>query len=67
MVSADGSGGPVGTYTTRNTSKDGSCTYRYTETGSYASLSGTITIGSETIPAEGNGQQSEVKVQETCR
>lgn len=67
MVSADGSGGPVATSTTRSTSKDGTCTFRYTETASYASLSGTLTIGSETIPAEGNAQQSVVKVQETCK
>jgi hypothetical protein len=67
MVSADASGGPVGTYTTRSTSRDGTCTYRYTETASYASVSGTLTIGSETVPTAGDAQQSEVKVQETCK
>ena len=66
-VSASDSGGPVQPFSNRQTYKDGTCTYRYSESGYSAPVTGTLTMDSTTIPEEGYAQQSEVKYQENCR
>ena len=66
-VSASDSGGPVATFTNRSTSRDGTCTFRYTETGQSAPVSGTLTIDGTSVPEEGFVQQSEIKVTESCK
>jgi hypothetical protein len=66
-VSASDSGGPVASFTNRSTSRDGTCTFRYTESGQAAPVSGTLTIDGTVIPEEGFAQQSEIKVTETCK
>jgi hypothetical protein len=66
-VSASDSGGPVGKFTNRSTYRDGTCTFRYTESGYSAPVSGTITIDGTTVAESGSAQQSEIKVTETCR
>jgi len=65
-VSALFTGGPVQPYSNRQTYKDGTCTYRHSETGYSAEVSGSLTIDGTTIPEAGSAQQSEVKVQENC-
>jgi hypothetical protein len=66
-VSASDTGGPVAKFTNRSTSRDGTCTFRYTESGQSAPVSGTITIDGTAIAESGFAQQSEVKVTETCK
>lgn len=66
-VSAADSGGPVGTYTNRGSFKDGTCTYRYSESGSQAPVSGTLTIDGITMAEDGYASISDFKVQSTCR
>lgn len=66
-VSASDSGSPVGTFTNRGTFKDGTCTYRYSESGSQAPVSGTMTIDGTTMAEDGFASISDFKVQSTCR
>ncbi|MBA2380914.1 MAG: hypothetical protein H0V73_02280 [Chloroflexi bacterium] len=66
-VSASDSGGPAGTFTNRGSFKDGTCTYRYSESGYTADVSGTLTIDGTTLAEGGWAQQSEFKVSSTCR
>jgi hypothetical protein len=66
-VSASDTGGPVQPFSNRQTYKDGTCTYRFSETGSSAEVSGSLTFDDTTIPEAGYGQQSEVKAQESCK
>jgi hypothetical protein len=67
MASASGSGGPVQASASRNSYRDGTCLYRYSESTVSAGLVGTLTLDDITIPATGNAQVSEVKVLENCR
>jgi hypothetical protein len=66
-VSASDSGGPVATYTNRGSFKDGTCTFRYSESGSSAPVSGTLTIDGVTMAEEGWASVSKFTVQENCR
>ena len=65
-VSASDSGGPVGTFTNRGSFKDGTCTFRYSESGYTSAVSGTLTIDGTTLAEDGWAQQSEYKVSSTC-
>jgi hypothetical protein len=66
-VSAADSGGPVSTFTSRGSFKDGTCTFRYSESGQSAPVSGTLTIDGVTLAEEGQAGVSEYKVQQNCR
>ncbi|HEY5628400.1 MAG TPA: hypothetical protein VIR16_02725 [Candidatus Limnocylindrales bacterium] len=66
-VSAALAGAPVQPFSSRQTYKDGTCTYRHSETGNRADVSGSISIGAVTLTAAGSAQQSEIKVDQTCR
>jgi hypothetical protein len=66
-VSALLSGGPVQPFSSRQTYKDGTCTFRSSQTGYSADVSGVLTLDGTTVAETGSAQQSEVKVQETCR
>lgn len=66
-VSASDSGSPVATFTNRGSFKDGTCTFRYSESGYSAEVAGTITIDGVTIPETGYAQVSDYKVQSSCR
>lgn len=65
-VSASDSG-PAGTFTNRGSFKDATCTYRYSESGYSAPVTGTLTIDGTTLAEDGWAQQSEFKVSATCR
>ena len=67
IVSASDSGGPVGTFTNRGSFKEGGCTFRYSESGSSAPVSGTLTIDGVTMAEEGWASVSQFTVQENCR
>ncbi len=66
-ASASASGGPVGTFSNKGSFRDGTCTFRYSESGVSASVDGTLTIDGSSVAAYGYVQQSDFKVQESCR
>lgn len=66
-VSASDTGSPVQPFSNRQTYKDGTCTYRFSESGYSAEVTGSLTIDGTTIPEAGYAQRSEVKVSESCR
>ena len=66
-VSAADSGGPVATFTNRGSFKDGTCTFRYSESGQTAEVSGTLTIDGTTLAESGGATISQFKVQQTCK
>lgn len=66
-VSAFDAGGPIQASVSRSSYKDGTCTFRYSESAQFAEVSGTLTIDDTTIPETGFAQLSDVKVVETCK
>jgi hypothetical protein len=66
-VSAFDTGGPVQATVSRSSYRDGTCTFRYSESAQFAEVSGTLTIDDAAIPEAGFAQLSEVKVVETCK
>jgi hypothetical protein len=66
-VSAFDAGGPVQASVSRSSYKDGTCTFRYSESAKFAEVSGTLTIDDTTIPEAGFAQLSDIKVVETCK
>lgn len=66
-VSASDSGGPLTRFANRGSYRDGTCMVRYSESGSTAAVTGTLTIDSTTIPESGYASLSDYRVQETCR
>ena len=66
-VSASDSGGPVQSFSSRGSFKDGTCTYRYSESGVSAPVTGTLTIDGVTLDESGWASQSQFKVQENCK
>lgn len=67
VVSASDSGGPVNTYTSRDTFRDGTCTFRYRESGVTSPVSGTLTIDGVTMTQDGWAAQTDVSLEESCR
>jgi hypothetical protein len=66
-VSALFTGGPIQPFSSRQTYKDGTCTFRSSQVGYSADVTGSLTVDGSTTPEAGSAQQTEVKVQETCR
>ena len=66
-ASATDSGGPITATVSRSSFRDGTCTYRSSETARFAEVAGTLTLDDVTIPEAGFAQLSDVKVMETCK
>lgn len=67
MASASDTGGPVTQTVSRNFFRDGTCTYRFSESAQTAEVAGTLTLDDVTMPGSGYAQLSEVKVTEICK
>lgn len=60
-------GGPVFTHSDRGTFSDGTCTFRFSSSGSSTEVSGTITLDGLTSDAFGTVGVSEFRVSTRCR
>ncbi|HLO36297.1 MAG TPA: hypothetical protein VK194_09455 [Candidatus Deferrimicrobium sp.] len=67
VVATSDTGGPVTATVSRNFYRDGTCTYRYSESALSAEVAGTLTLDDVTMPESGYAQLSDVKVTETCK
>jgi hypothetical protein len=67
-VSADLEGtGETVTYRSRGSSKDGTCTFTYSDSGQSRFATGTITLDGETMDAEGDIRSYKSTFSERCR